>query len=218
MLKKTQYIIGLSASVILLLGLHLAVIFENFEIQSFLGSLSLSSSCHILILTFLLKLNLLLERYHFATFPVKYKDFIIIKLRHLLFKRYYIILLSLMSFSFIGDFQLDFGLSIFIFITTFIQYIFTTILFFVLWDILNIHRLSKHIDILFFVCLLPTILLGDSSNYELLLFNPITTSLSIPLYILQYYNIILFMTSLAVIPLAFYIMNTFLLRNIKQWI
>lgn len=218
MLKKTQYIIGLSVGVIMLIGLHLIIFFEDYEIQSFIGSLSLSSSCHILILTFLLKLNILLERPHFAIFPVKYKDFIIIKIRHLLFKKYYIILLLFSSFSFIGDFQPDLQLSFFIFITTFIQYIFAIMLFFVLWDILNIHRLSKHVDILFFVCLFPTILLGDSSNYELLLFNPITTSLSIPLYIHKYNNILLLTASIIVIPLALYILNTFLLKNVKQWI
>lgn len=217
MVKKTQYTIGLVGSCILLFGLHLMIYLDDFEIQSFISSLSLSSSCHILILIFCLKLNLLFERRHFAIFPVKYIHFIRIKLWHLLFKRYYIILLLFISFSFIGNFQNDLRISLLIFFCTFIQYIFATILFFVLWDVLNIHRLSKHIDILFFLCLFPAITLGKSSNYIFLLFNPFSTSLSMPVYILQYGNIILFIISLLVIPIAFYIVYLFLLRNVKQW-
>ncbi len=216
--KKIQYTIGLVGSFIIIIFTHIMVLMERFEIQSFLHFLALSSTIHILAVFYFSHLNLLLERRHFGVFPVHYLHFLGLKLWHLMFKRYYIILLIFSSFSYSVNSGLDLTQGIIVFISSLCQFIFTILLFFVLWDLLSIHRLSSYIALLYGISFFPPIFLGDTPNYHYLLANPVSTSLSLPVYVMQYEDAGLIATSFLIIPLAFFLLYYLLSKRVKQWI
>lgn len=204
----------------ILLSMQIAYMYINnedtYEIGYFTGYLSLSSSVIILILIFSSKLHLLPERIHYSTFPLTYLKFLIIKVKYFVFYQYFVLVL-LIYLSYLFNEKIDYFDGLLFFFCTVCQYLFTILLYFVLWDILCIKNLNKHINMLFFLSLFPSIILGNSINNKYLFLNPISNTISLPIIFLKEYNNFLFAISFFIIPLLFFLVYFLLIRNVKQW-